>query len=301
MERIFVGVDISKDNFSAAALDAEGKEIFSGFYSMDSDGFSKFLNLVTHHCSDRQKLLVGMESTGCYHINLFSFLTSEGILARVINPLLITNFAKRSLRKTKTDKKEARMIGKFILENWEEMSQLSISEDLQDLRDLARERESISHLISATKVEMKRVLRTTFPEMESVGDLFTRSMLRFLKEYPSARRVKMAKRKDLAKGLDQRQVGNKPSFSVEDIFRAAQRSIATVSPAKEVILQGRLRPFCTCKSGWKNWRNFLRISAKPPGLRIGRFCDRSKGWGRRPGCPFLWRWVRWRTSLLTKS
>jgi hypothetical protein len=43
MDRLFVGVDISKDSFSAAGLDAEGKECFCGFYSMDSDGFCKFL------------------------------------------------------------------------------------------------------------------------------------------------------------------------------------------------------------------------------------------------------------------
>jgi len=158
----------------------------------------------------------------------------------VLNPLLIANFAKRSLRKTKTDKKDARTIAKFLMENREEISQLSVSQDLQDLRDLAPERESISHLISATKVEIKRVLRTTFPGLESVGDLFTRSRLRFLQEYPSARRVKVAKLKNLVKVLNQPQVGNKLSFSVEDILRAARSSIATVSPAKEVILQGKI-------------------------------------------------------------
>ena len=220
MDRVVVGVDISKDTFSAAGLDAEGKECFSGFYSMDFDGFSKFLEMILGHCPDRQKVLVGMESTGCYHINLFSFLTSQGILALVLNPLLIANFAKRSLRKTKTDKKDAKTIAKFLMENREEISQLSISPDLQDLRDLARERESVSHLITAIKVEIKRVLRTTFPELESVGDLFTRSMLRLVKEYPSARRVKMARLKDLPKSLNQPQVGSKLSFSVEDILPA---------------------------------------------------------------------------------
>ena len=122
MDSVFVGVDISKDTFSAAGLDGEGKECFSGSYSMDSEGFCKSLEIVTTHCPDRQEVLVGMESTGCYHINLFSFLTSQGIQAVVINPLLIANFAKRSLRKTKTDKKDARTNAKFLMENREEIS-----------------------------------------------------------------------------------------------------------------------------------------------------------------------------------
>jgi transposase len=62
----------------------------------------------------------------------------------------------------------------------EGIAQLSISQNLQDLRDLARERESLCHLIVATKVEIKRVLRTTFPELESIRDIYRRVMIRFL-------------------------------------------------------------------------------------------------------------------------
>ena len=287
MSRVFVGVDVSKDSFSAAGLDAEGNECFSGSYSMDSEGFGKCLEIVTTHCSDGQKVLVGMESTGCYHINLFSFLTAQGIQAMVINPLLIANFAKRSLRKTKTDKKDARTIAKFLMENQEEISQLSIPQDLQDLRDLARERESVSHLITAVKAEIKRVLRTTFPELESVGDLFTRSMLRLVKEYPSARRVKMARPKDLAKVLNPPQVGNKLSFSVEDIICAAHRSIATVSPAKEVILQGKIATLLHLQERLEELTKLLTDVCKATRIEDWKILRSIKGVGPKTAVPFL--------------
>jgi transposase len=284
---MFVGVDVSKDSFSAAGLDGEGKECFSGSYSMDCDGFVKFLELLTAHCSDLQKLLVGMESTGCYHLNLFSFLSSQGIQALVINPLLISNFAKRSLRKTKTDKKDAKTIAKFLMENQEEISPLSISQDLQDLRDLARERESVSHLITATKAEIKRVLRTTFPELESVGDIFTRSMLRFIREYPSARRVKMARLKDLAKALNQPHVGNKLSFSVEDILRAAHRSIAMVSPAKEVILQGKIATLLHLQERLDELTKLVTEVCKATRVEDWKLLRSIKGVGPKTAVPFL--------------
>ena len=73
MDRMLVGVDISKDSFSASGLDAEGNECFSGSYSMDSEGFGKFLEKVMGCRQEPQKVLVGMESTGCYHLNLFSY------------------------------------------------------------------------------------------------------------------------------------------------------------------------------------------------------------------------------------
>ena len=104
-----------------------------------------------------------MESTACYHINLYSFLSAKGIETVIINPLLIANFAKLSLRKTKTDKKDARTIAQFILAHKDSVTQLAVSQDLQDIRDMARERESLCHQISAAKVEIRRVLQTTFP------------------------------------------------------------------------------------------------------------------------------------------
>jgi transposase len=161
---------------------------------MNSDGFSEFLKALSSQSEGLDRVMVAMESTGCYHINLFS----QGIRTVVVNPLLISNFAKLSLRKTKTDKKDALTIARFVLDHPEEISQFSIFQDHQDLRDLSRERESLCHLISATKVEIKRVLRTIFPELESIGNLYTRGMLHFLLQYPSARLVRAAKPKAIA-------------------------------------------------------------------------------------------------------
>ena len=240
MDSLLVGIDVSKDLFSVVGIDSEGNESFSGSYSMDSGGFEELIKAITFHCEDLSKVIVGMESTGCYHINLYSFLTSREIHTMVINPLLIANYAKLSLRKTKTDKKDARTIAKFLLDHRQEISQLSVSQDLQDLRDLSRERESLCHLISAIKVEIKRVLRTTFPELESIGNLYTRSMVRFLQEYPSARLVRAAKPKAIAKALKHPSVGNKLTLTAEDIMKAAQSSVATVSPAKEIIVRGKI-------------------------------------------------------------
>ena len=94
MYSLLVGIDVSKDFFATAGIDSEGKESFSRSCSMDSDGFGDFLKTVTSHCEDLSKVIVAMESTGCYHINLFSFLTSHGVRTMVVNPLLIANFQK---------------------------------------------------------------------------------------------------------------------------------------------------------------------------------------------------------------
>jgi transposase len=99
---------------------------------------------MTAQQADISAIVVGMESTACYHINLFSYLTAQGSRAIVINPLLIANFAKLTLRKTKTDKKDASTIAQFLFVHRDTINQMSISQDMQDMRDLARERESIA-------------------------------------------------------------------------------------------------------------------------------------------------------------
>ena len=241
MESLTVGVDVSKESFSAAGLDSKGTRCFAQDCTMDSDGFSKLLKMIMAQQPYVSTVIVGMESTGCYHINLFSYLTSQGIRAVVINPLLISNFAKLTLRKTKTDKKDALTIAQFLLAHTDKISQMSVSQDMQDMRDLARERESLSHLISATKTEIKRVLQTTFPELERLCGVYSGIMLEFLKKFPSARLIVLAKPRAIAKAMEPRGSGSRIStFTAEDIIKLAKNSVGTVSPAKETILRGKI-------------------------------------------------------------
>jgi transposase len=287
MDSLLVGIDVSKESFSVAGIDSEGNESFSRSYSMDSSGFGEFLKTITSHCEDLSKVIIGMESTGCYHINLYSFLTSRQIPTLVINPLLIANYAKLSLRKTKTDKKDARTIAKFLLDHHQEVSQLSVSQDLQDLRDLSRERESLCHLIAATKVEIKRVLRATFPELESMGDLYTRTMIRFLQEYPSARLVRAAKPKAIAKVLKRPSVGNKLTLTAEEIVKAAQSSVGTVSPAKEIILRGKIATLLHLQERLAEVTKLLTELCQSTKLEDLEILRSIKGVGPNTAAPFL--------------
>ena len=53
----------------------------------------------------KEEILIGKESSGCYHINLYSLLTEWGVNCCVINPLLISNFMKMSLKEDKDGQK----------------------------------------------------------------------------------------------------------------------------------------------------------------------------------------------------
>ena len=240
MTEVFVGIDVAKDSSKGHGLNANGETLFSLSFTMNRAGFFKLLDELRSKSQDLSNVFVAMESTACYHINLFSFLTANAVNTVVVNPLLISNFARLSLRKTKTDKKDASTIAQFALMHKDSISQLSVTQDLQDLRDLARESESLCQLISINKTEIKRLLQTLFPELETICDLSTKVMLDFLQEFSSARMVAAAKPKAIAKSLTRKGVGTRLTYTAADLIQAAHNSVATVSPAKELILRGKI-------------------------------------------------------------
>ena len=241
MSMLFVGIDVSKDYSSGQGLDPEGKKLFYLEFGMNGEGFSRLLNTLKTHCKDLSGVTVGMESTGCYHTNLFAFLCSEGIACVVINPLLISNFARLSLRKTKTDKKDALTIAQFLLAHRSKLSKVSYCQNSQDLKDLARERESLAVMIAGLKNDVRRLLQMSFPELEHRCKLFTETMLRFLMKFPSARVIRTAKATEISKALIHAEGKRKRVFiSAEEIINLAKVSVASDSVAKELILSEKI-------------------------------------------------------------
>jgi len=240
MGKMYVGIDIAKDKSSACGIEDGGRSLFELTFDMDGAGFAALLKTIEANGGTPGNVVAAMESTACYHINLYSFLSAKGIEAVIINPLLIANFAKLSLRRTKTDKKDAKTIAQFILAHKDSVTQLAISQDTQDMRDMARERESLCHQISAAKVEIQRVLQTTFPELAAMTNPLTKVMLHFIQRFPSARLVSIAKPSSIEKTLKEKPCSCRLRFTVKDLIEAARTSIATVSPAKELILSGKI-------------------------------------------------------------
>ena len=241
MPSIFVGIDVSKEFSTAQGLDNNSKKLFYLRFAMNSEGFSELLKVMMKHAESVTEVRVAMESTGCYHINLFSFLSSEGVPCVVLNPLLITNFARLSLRKTKTDKKDALTIAQFLLSNEKSLSTVAFSQDTQDLKDLARERESLTVLISGMKNDIKRLLQGTFPELETLCNPYGETMLHFLRQFPSARLVRAAKKRDIEKALIcPNEKRKRVVVSIEDLIAAAKTSVASASAAKELILSEKI-------------------------------------------------------------
>ena len=240
MSACYVGIDVSKDTSAAQGLSPEGKKLFFIEFSMNAEGFSKLLGVIRSHCKNLSKVTAAVESTGCYHSNLFCFLAAEKIQCFVINPLIIANFSKLSLRKTKTDKKDAMTIAQFLLLHKDSLSKAAPAQDLQDIKDLAREKESLTFLIAGMKTDIKRMLQITFPELESFCKVFSETMRDFLKQFPSARTIRAAKRKAVIEALTSADGRKKLLYDPEELIELAKKSVAAGSGAKELILPEKI-------------------------------------------------------------
>ena len=80
------------------------------------EGFHFLLQKIRECTTPQDKIMVGLEATGHYSYNLLRFLLDNGLATYVLNPLRTNLYRKSlSLRKTKTDRVDARTIAVYAV------------------------------------------------------------------------------------------------------------------------------------------------------------------------------------------
>ena len=102
--------------------------------------------------------------------------------------------------------------------------------------------------MTSLKADMKRILAVTFPELEYVTGVFTKSTLRLLSEYPSARAIRDAGHARVEDVFITRSRGNKPHATIEVLMNAAASSVGVASSAKELTLKQEASCSCMLRS-----------------------------------------------------
>jgi len=281
----FVGIDVSKDKFDACGITGEGTKLFQISAAMDRKGFEK----LKRHFADISvsSVLIGMESTASYHVNLFSYLIAEGYKVILINPLLISNYVKMELRKTKTDKKDAFVIARFLLANGDALIQRATPSLISDLRDLSRQREGLVDEMTSLKIEIKQLLNITFPELEHMAGIFTKSILKLLQQYPSAFALRDADIGQLAQTLITDSYGHKREEFAQTLIKAARFSVGTNSPAKGMIIKQKISLLLHLKVALQEITDMLMEMARKLMEEDINIITSIKGIGEKTAANFL--------------
>ena len=237
---ICVGIDVAKDKHDCFILSSEG-EVLADVFTIpnNAEGFDTLLQTIRRCTRPADKIKVGLEATGHYSYNILGFLLNKGLPTFVINPLH-TNLYRKSLtlRKTKTDRIDARTIATMLMSDLDLKSYTDTSYHNEELKSLTRYRFDKVRERSKLKCSISRLVTILFPELEKlVPSLHLASVYTLLSEFPGAHQIAAAHLTHLKTVLSDASKGRYDRDKAVEIRDAARNSIGSRMPAKSLELK----------------------------------------------------------------
>ena len=241
---ICVGIDVAKDKHDCFILNSEG-EVLADVFTIpnNADGFHTLLQTILHCTRPTDKIKVGLEATGHYSSNILGYLLDKGLPTYVINPLHTNLYRKSlSLRKTKTDRVDARTIATMLMSDVDLKSYTDTAYHNEELKSLTRYRFDKVKERAKLKTSVSRLVTILFPELEKlVSTLHTASVYALLSELPGSRQIAEAHLTHLKTLLNTASKGHYGRDMAIKIRDGAKRSVGSVMPAKSLELQHTIR------------------------------------------------------------
>ena len=241
---IYVGIDVAKDKHDCFITNSDGEVLFKAFTIPNNrEGFDDLFRKIQSVADVLDKVKVGLEATGHYSYNLLGFLFSKGLPTYVINPLHTNLYRKSlSLRKTKTDKVDARTIASMIMSDVNLKSYSDTSYHNEELKSLTRYRFDKVKERAKLKSSVSRLICILFPELEKlVPTLHMASVYALLSEFPSASAVASAHLTRLSNLLSESSKGRYGKDTAIIFREAARVSIGSHMPAKSLELKHTIK------------------------------------------------------------
>ena len=241
---VCVGIDVAKDKHDCFIISSEG-EILADVFTIpnNAEGFDTLLQAIRRSTRPEDKIKVGLEATGHYSYNILGFLLDKGLPTYVINPLHTNLYRKSlSLRKTKTDRVDARTIAAMLMSDVDLKSYTDTVYHNEELKSLTRYRFDKVRERAKLKQSVSRLVTILFPELEKlVSSLHSASVYALLSEFPGAKQISRTHMTHLKAVLKNASQGRYGQEMAETIRNAARSSVGSVMPAKSLELQHTIR------------------------------------------------------------
>ena len=237
---VCIGIDVAKDKHDCFIMSSEGEVLAEVFTTPNSrEGFETLLHRIRSCTSTSDKIKVGLEATGHYSYNILGFLLDNGLATFVINPLHTNLYRKSlSLRKTKTDRVDARTIAAMLMSDVDLKSYTDTAYHNEELKSLTRYRFDKVRERAKLKQSVSRLVNILFPELEKlVPSLHLVSVYALLNVFPGARQISEAHLTRLKTVLNENSKGRYDRDKAVEIRNAARQSIGSVMPAKSLELR----------------------------------------------------------------
>lgn len=159
-----VGIDVSKGKSMIAIMRPFGEVVHSPFeVSHNNNELSDLAELINSLPGETR---VVMEYTGYYHTSIAQVLCDAGIYVSVVNAMLVHNYGNNSLRRAKTDKKDAVRLANYAIDNWLSLPQYFPIDDTRlMLKTCYRQYEKFIRIRTMQRNNLISLLDTIFPEV----------------------------------------------------------------------------------------------------------------------------------------
>ena len=240
---VSVGIDVSKNKHDCFIVSSEG-EVLADVFTIPNnmDGFYALLEKIRACTTPQDKIKAGLEATGHYSYNILGFLLDNGLATYVLNPLRTNLYRKSlSLRKTKTDRVDARTIAAMLLSDAGLKPYTNTAYHNEELKSLTRYRFDKVQERARLKQSVSRLVTILFPELEKlVPTLHIASVYALLSELPSTGKIASCHLTHLTKLLENASKGRYSKEKAIEIREAARVSIGSNMPAKSLELKHTL-------------------------------------------------------------
>lgn len=164
-----VGIDVSKGKSMVAVMKPLGETVATpfevGHTIKELSKLAEFLKGL--HGETR----IVMEYTGRYFLPIANFLYNQGFFVSVVNSLLVHDYGTPTIRKVKTDRKDALKLAAFALDRWIYLSKYVPEEDIRMmLKTYNRQYNQYIDTQTALKNNLTALLDQTLP---GVSGLFS--------------------------------------------------------------------------------------------------------------------------------
>lgn len=239
---ILVGIDIAKDKHECFIRTLEGTVLHKPFSITNNlEGFEELYSKIIS-CNDNE-IKVGLEATGHYSYNILGFLLGNELPTFVLNPLQTNLFRKSlTLRKTKTDKVDAKTIAAILASNLDLTPYTHAAFQNEELKSLTRYRFDKVRQRAKLKQPLARLVNILFPELEeTVSTLHLNCIYSMLLKYPSAKDIAKSRFDIFAHLIESTSNGRLDKMKAKEIRNLARKSVGVFISAKAMELKHTIK------------------------------------------------------------
>lgn len=224
---VFVGIDIAKTDHVACAVDETGDKLTKPLPFKNSEaGFDKLIAWLEGVAEEPLEVYVAMEATGHYWMACFSYLTSCGYRACVVNPLQVKAMRElKGLSRVKNDPIDSWLIAETL--RLGDINPTRLADDaLHSLKVLTRYHQALVQELACVKTQMTCVMDSYFPEYAALfSNMFGAASLAVLKKCPTPQEVTHTRTATLGKLMTEASRGRLSMDRVAELKAAAKSSV----------------------------------------------------------------------------